>query len=159
MIQMLFSFISTNLDFVYICLPLLTFVYPCFPLCNFVCLCLPLFIWRIYAQILCLFKYWFDPKLLIFLDGPIFDCPGVTQNLGNLQKSILHMFSQFLDLSYNCWISTYQASMIGNIEFIGKFLFWIVPDKRINKKVLEKCLFHIYVLLCLTINIISILQC
>ena len=40
-----FSYSSTNLDFVHLCLPLFTFVY----------LCLPLFNWRIYAQILCLF--------------------------------------------------------------------------------------------------------
>ena len=39
------SYFSTNLDFVYLCLPSFTFVY----------LCLPLFKWRIYAQIFCLF--------------------------------------------------------------------------------------------------------
>ena len=52
MIQMFLNswFFSSNLDFAYICLPFHTFVY----------LCLPLFNWRIYAQILCLFFWYFD---------------------------------------------------------------------------------------------------
>ena len=46
---------DSNVPFIYFNKPrLFTFAYLCLPLCNFVCLCLPLFIWRIYAQILCL---------------------------------------------------------------------------------------------------------
>ena len=62
MIQMFlnFSYFSTNLGFVYLCLPLLTFLY----------LSLPLFDWRIYAQISCLFticqpfqvRFWWHGK-------------------------------------------------------------------------------------------------
>ena len=41
MIQMFsnFSYILTNVNFVYLCLPLFTFVYLCLPLCTFVYLC------------------------------------------------------------------------------------------------------------------------
>ena len=38
-----FSCFSTNLDFIYLCLPLFTFVYLCLPLFTFVDLCLHLF--------------------------------------------------------------------------------------------------------------------
>ena len=44
-----FSYSWTYLDFVYLCLPLLTFVY----------IYLPLFNWHIYAQFLCLFSFSF----------------------------------------------------------------------------------------------------
>ena len=45
MIQMFLSFLyfSTNLDIVYLCLPLLTFVYLCLPFFTIAYLCLPLF--------------------------------------------------------------------------------------------------------------------
>ena len=59
-----FSYFSTNLDFVHLCILLFTFTYLCSLLFTFVHLCLtffhlylPLFKWCIYAQILCLFSY------------------------------------------------------------------------------------------------------
>ena len=52
---------STTLEFVYLCLHLITLVYPCLPMFTFIYLCLSLFKWRIYAQISNLYKIqqWF----------------------------------------------------------------------------------------------------
>ena len=42
-----------------------------------------------------------DPKWKIFLDGPIFNCPGLTQNFGFFFKIFLQFFIYSSDIEYD----------------------------------------------------------